>query len=154
MSTMTTAELQKYWDACLIKQWRLAGTLGDLRTMYKSIVGEFPDNHSILRKPEASMPYKIGVRIFVDTRLSKLNELLWEVPPEKDVEILKKLTASKYDIHNRPPTNAEREVKNTSKKHRKELQINKLSFTLYAERNSATDWDTVKSTKTRVRRTK
>ena len=154
MTTMTTAELQKYWDACLIKQWRLAGTLEDLRTMYKSIVGEFPDNHNIRRKPKIGMPYKIGVRVFVDSELSKLNELLWKVTPEKDVEILSKLTTSKYDIHSRPLTNAEREVKNTSKKHRKELQINKLSFTLYAERNSATDWDTVKSTKTRVRRTK
>ena len=154
MSTMTTAELQKYWDACLIKQWRLAGTLADLRAMYKSIVGEFPDNHNIRRKPKIGTPYKIGVRVFVDSELSKLNELLWKVTPEKDVEILSKLTTSKYDIHSRPPTNAEREVINTRRKHKKELQINKLSSTLYAERNSATDWDTVKSTKTRVRRTK
>ena len=154
MTTMTTAELQKYWDACLIKQWRLAGTLADLRTMYKSIVGEYPDNHSILRKPEASMPYRIGVRVFVDTRLSKLNELLWKVSPEKDVEILKKLTASKYDTHNRPSTNAEREVNNTRYRHKKEAAINKLNITLYSERNSATDWDTVKSTRARVRRTK
>jgi len=80
--------------------------------------------------------------------------LLWKVTPEKDVEILSKLTTSKYDIHSRPLTNAEREVKNTRSKHKKELQINKLSFTLYSERNSDTDWDTVKSTKTRVRKTK
>ena len=154
MTTMTAAELQKYWDACLIKQWRLAGTLADLRTMYKSIVGEYPDNHSILRKPEASMPYRIGVRVFVDTRLSKLNELLWKVSPEKDVEILKKLTTSKYDIHRRKSTYAEREVNNTRRRHKKEAAISTLNITLYSERNSATDWDTVKSTKTRVRKTK
>ena len=105
---MNQEELQKYWDACLIKQWRQFGRINDLFAMYKSIVGVYPEADSLLRMPPQGMSHLIGVRVYVDNFLSKLNEKLWATPPEKDVDTLRALTKSKYNNKQRGATDGEK----------------------------------------------
>lgn len=149
---MTQEEMQKYWDACLIKQWRLMGTVGDLFNMYKSIVGNYPQPGELLRLP--ALHHTIGVRVFVDTRLPKLSDILWKTEPEKDVETLRKLTKSKYENDKRPSTSGERDLTNARSKHHREMKRANFELEAYKNRNSATDWGVVKSPKARIGRRK
>lgn len=144
---MTQEEMQKYWDACLIRQWRKAGTVGSVFTMFKSIVGHSPQPGELLRIP--ILPPRVGVRVYVDSYLPKLSVLLWKAPPEKDVEILNKLTKSKYEKDKRPSTNGEKEMLNARQRHirsAKKVAFNKES---YENRNHETDWGVVNSSKVR-----
>lgn len=147
---MTQDEMQKYWDACLIKQWRLMGTVGDLFEMYRSIVGRYPLHGELMRMPE--LHRKIGVRIYVDKFLPKLNDLLWKVEPEKDVRVLDKLTKSRYDKDVRGATDSERERNNARRRHKTNVTRVKFESMSYRERNADTDGNVVKSSKVRVRR--
>lgn len=149
---MTQEEMQKYWDACLIKQWRLMGTVGDLFNMYKSIVGNYPQPGELLRLP--ALHHTIGVRVFVDTSLPKLNEILWKTEPDKDIETLRKLTKSKYENDKRPRTSGEKERENARAKHHREMKRANFERDAYGNRNSATDWGVVKSPKARIGRRK
>ena len=144
---MTQEEMQKYWDACLIRQWRRVGTVGSVFTMFKSIVGHYPKSGELLRIPP--MHRKVGIRVYVDCYLPKLNDLLWKVPPDKDVEILNKLTKSKYDNDKHPSTNGEKEMRNARQRlKRSEKKIDFKNET-YENRNHDTDWGVVKSNKAR-----
>ena len=149
---MNQEELQKYWDACLIKQWRQFGRINDLFAMYKSIVGVYPEADSLLRMPPQGMSHLIGVRVYVDNFLSKLNEKLWATPPEKDVDTLRALTKSKYNNKQRGATDGER-ARNAERKRSKRASV-RLAFESKArsERNQATDWGVVKSSKVHIRR--
>ena len=149
---MTQEEMQKCWDACLIKQWRLMGTVGDLFNMYKSIVGNYPQPGDLLRLP--ALHHRVGVRVFVDSYLPKLNDILWKTKPEKDVETLRKLTKSKYENDKRPTSNGERDLTNARSKHHREMKRANFELEAYNNRNSATDWGVVKSPKARIGRRK
>lgn len=149
---MTQEELQKYWDACLIRQWRQFGKIYDLFSMYKSIVGSYPQTGSLLRMPPEGLPHRIGVRVYVDNFLSKLNEKLWATSPEKDVDTLRALTKSKYNNKQRKATDGER-ARNAERKRSKRADLRvEFNYKSFEKRNQATDWGVVKSSKARVRR--
>ena len=137
--------LQEYWDACLIRTWRQSGSVLDAMMMFKSITKiQMEDvEPKLLRIPKDGFPWKTGVKVFIASHLSKISNRLWDQPPEKDVDLLKKLKDSKYDtekdtIHD---TALITERSKTYKNKRKmELLSKKIS-----ERNSATDWNTMKT---------
>jgi len=136
---------QEYWDACLIRTWRQSGSVLDAMMMFKSITKiQMEDvEPKLLRIPKDGFPWKTGVKVFIASHLSKISNRLWDQPPEKDVALLKKLKDSKYDtekdtIHD---TALENERSKTYKNKRKmELLSKKIS-----ERNSTTDWSTMKT---------
>ena len=83
---------QEYWDACLIRTWRQSGSVLDAMIMFKSItkVNLEDVEPKLLRIPRVGFPWKIGIRIFMASHLSKISNRLWDQSPEKDVALLQK----------------------------------------------------------------
>jgi hypothetical protein len=135
---------QEYWDACLIRTWRKAGTVWDVLDMFESITktkaAEFEPK--LLRFPREGFPWKIGVRIFVAQHLSKISARLWEQPPEKDVALLQKLKNSKYDTEKNVIQDGD--LKSQMRKTRVNRKKQEFTTRAISERNTATNWNVVK----------
>ena len=136
---------QEYWDACLIKTWRNAGTLLDAITMFKSITNKNIKEiePKLKRIPQEGYPYKIQIRVFVADHLSKISKRLWEQAPEKDVLLLRKLKDSKFDTENDVIND------NNLKAEQQRLSVNKLrvgiSTLSVSNANHDTNWNVTKS---------
>ena len=147
---------QEYWDACLIKTWRQYGSFLDAVNMFRSITGidllKDYEPRTILRTPKKFLPAHVGIRIFVARYLPKISDRLFDQPPEKDVLLLRKLSTSKYDVEDKAYlTYAEQEHSNEIQKlKRNRLKVG-MSTLSVVNRNSATDWNTVKGA-ARIRR--
>ena len=133
---------QSYWDACLIKTWRQARPLFVAIDMFESITGKKVGDCSLLRFPPKTYPRKIGARVFVANRLSKLGDRLWKTRPETDAQLLRSLSKSNYD------TAASNEIADTmqalrKRTHRGETEV-RVNTKIYSERNHSTDWNVVK----------
>ncbi len=134
---------QEYWDACLIKTWRENATLFATVQMFESITGMKFSECKLLRIPHDGYRWKTGVRAFVAGYLHKINDRLWNQPPEKDVLLLRKLATSTYTT---AKTNViyDSEYKALNKEHRNNREIVELRQTKYYQRNRATDWGVTK----------
>ena len=134
---------QEYWDACVIKTWRNFGSTLDAMNMFHTITGKKINeiDPPLLRSPMNTW-WKMGIRIFVNQRLSKIHNWLINKPPEKDVLLLKKLKNSKYDTEhdvirdNNLSTEMARVYTN-----RKRVGMSTLN---YSNRNQKTDWRVTK----------
>lgn len=138
---------QEYWDACLIKTWRNIGKLQDACTMFKSITGKWPDEYEppLLRYPTMFVPYGMQMQYFVASYLPKMNEWLWAHPPNKDVDLLRKVGKSKYNVmKKRDVGEEEKERKKIAAKHRADRELRTLKTSKVSERNSDTDWNVIK----------
>jgi len=145
---------QEYWDACLIKTWRNDGVLMDAYKMFTSITGIKAEGSKLYRVPTFFMPYTIRVRIFVARHLPKINDWLWDKPKERDVDLLKKLSTSKYDAHKKAYlANSDKELKMVQDNTHKNRKLKELTTHLVAERNHNTDWGVTKGS-SRVKRAK
>ena len=133
-------ELQKTWDACLIRCWRLDLTLWDVFDMFSSMANQQPAD--LLRMPKPNMPRKIRVRVFMDQYLRKISDRLWAQKPEKDIDLLRKLQTSKYDTVASHSTNAMNDLQSAMRSVRKSNSKIKLASWKYGDRNHATDWKT------------
>lgn len=132
---------QEYWDASLIRTWRNAGTVMDAIRMYQSItktdfVNDVP---SLKRVPKLGYPWKMGIRTFVASYLSKISNRLWDQPQEKDVLLLRKLKTSSYDtdVSATPDSELQKEQR-ASKVNNKKMEFANAK---YKQRNSSTDWN-------------
>lgn len=145
---------QEYWDACLIRTWRNAGTVMDAMKMFYSILGKRVDEYELLRLPRMGMPWTTGMRVFTSYYLPKVSDRLWDQDPEKDVLLLKKLSKSKYDTADKPHrTNADREVANEQARMRRNRSKMELRTTMYRDKNHSTDWGVTKGpAKVRMRK--
>lgn len=143
---------QEYWDACIIKTWRQHGSFLDAVTMYKSITGidlmTEENRRHVLRTPKHYFPAHTGIRLFVAQYLPKISDRLFSQAPEKDIQLLRKLSTSTYDVENKPYTNAlDNEHKNLSnklKRNRLRIGLNTLAKN---NRNHDTDWNVVKGSR-------
>lgn len=133
-------DLQKTWDACLIRCWRLDLTLWDVFDMFGSMTKQEPAD--LLRMPRVNMPRKIRVRVFMDQYLRKISDRLWAQKPEKDIDLLRKLQTSKYDTVASHSTNATNDLQSAMRSVRKNSSKIKLASWKYGDRNHATDWNT------------
>lgn len=133
---------QKYWDACLIKVWRNAGSVIDVIQMYKSITGNDPDE-SLLRTPSGGYPWKIGIRVFVAAHLEKISKRLWEQSPDQDVALLNKLQTSSYTT-SKHSTNSDANLKKEHSQYRRNRTKVGMSTLAVANRNNDTNWNVVK----------
>ena len=142
---MTQEELQKYWDACLIKEWRNHGNINSAESMFKSIVGEYPREYpELLRVPKQGMPRKITMRVFVANDLPLISEKLWAQKPEKDIDLLRALQKSGYTIHKSPVSEMQKERNNLYAKNRKNRLRMGIETLAVSTRNRKTDWNIVK----------
>jgi len=133
-------ELQKTWDACLIRCWRMNLTLLDVMQMYNSITKQDPAD--LLRMPMDEMPKKIGVRVFMDSYLHKISERLWAQEPAKDIDLLRKLQTSKYDTSSKAHrSNAGNELQKAQRSVKTSKSKSELDIWKYSRRNHATDWN-------------
>jgi hypothetical protein len=142
---------QEYWDACLIKTWRDAGTVGDVFSMFSSVTKTFVSEHELLRVPSKVIHPKIGIRVFVARYLPKISDWLWDKPKEKDVELLKKLSKSKYDtLDAQFKTEADKEVRREQqrlKRNRLKVAMNTLER---SNRTQATNWNVTKAPQSKM----
>lgn len=146
--------LQEYWDYCLIRAWRNHLQVLDAMKMFYSITGKRVDECELLRLPKSGMPWTTNARMFTAYYLPKVNDWLWDKPPEKDIDLFRKLSKSKYNTGKTPyRTNADRDLANEQARNRRNKQVVELSLTKAINKNSATDWNVTKgSAKIRVRK--
>lgn len=140
-------EEQKCWDAALIKIWRTQGTIHDAMSLFTALTGKLTDqcDPPLKRVPRNGMPFKIGIRVFVATYLPKINDRLWDQPPDKDVLLLRKLQTSNYDTLKSVPISAgEAELRKVKRSTHANNAISVLNIHKYSERNNATDWNVSK----------
>jgi len=135
---------QEYWDASLIKTWRKAGNVWDAMSMFHGITGKkVTEIEPALRRiPRNGFPWKVGIRVFVASHLSKISKRLWDQPPGKDVALLRKLKDSTYDTEKEG--NANNALESQGQQTRRNR--NKIEYTTraVANRNQATDWNVTK----------
>jgi hypothetical protein len=142
---VTQEQLQEYWDACLIRHWRLFGTVLDAIYQWERLTNLRWSDTELLRKPKPKFPLKVGVRAFVAAFLPKINDWLWEHPKEKDIDLLKKLKGSKYTTaKNQINSQTKRDQNRLSKSTKKEMSKSNLDKHKWMERNRDTDWNITK----------
>lgn len=149
---LTHAQLQEYWDACLIKQWRSFGSVLDAICQWERLTERKFMDVEMLRKPRGGMPWKIGVRVFVAEFLPKINDRLIDQPREKDVALLKKLQTSNYTtLSMAMPSQKERDRRSVENQIRKANAIYKLDSEVHGNRNHDTDWGVTKGSRRHTR---
>jgi hypothetical protein len=122
--------------------------------MFKSITGKeiYEIEPPLLRIPPHGTPWKLPARAYMAQRLEKISNRLWEQPPEKDAELLKKLQTSSYTTsssNTNTDTAMERE-RSQYIRNRKKVGMSTLNT---SNQNQATDWNVVKGrARIRVRR--
>ena len=135
---------QEYWDACLIRTWRRSGSVLDAMSTFYSVTGKKLDEFDppLLRIPRLGFPWRVGIRVFVSSHLSKVSKRLWEQPPERDVALLHKLKDSTYDTEKDEIVDSELNSEYRAYKRNKAKQA--YTTHIVAERNHGTDWNVVK----------
>ena len=138
---------QEYWDACLIKVWRNIGTFTDARVMFHSITKTWPDECEppLLRYPTQYIPRGMQVKYFVAHYLPKMSDWLWSHTPDKDVELLRAISKSKYTVtKERLKSDDERERKNIYRKGVKDRALREFRTTMISRANEDSDGNVVK----------
>jgi hypothetical protein len=136
---------QKNWDAALIKTWRMAGSVGDVYMLFKTLSGKRSDecDPPLKRMPAPNYPWKIGVRVFVANHLSKISNRLWDQTPEKDILLLRKLETSAYDTEGEK-MHVDKELAREQKMLKQNRERRTLTTSRISDRNKATDWSVTK----------
>lgn len=139
---------QEYWDACLIRGWRLGLPLIEAMKMFKSITGKRTDEAGILRVPKGYFAKE--TKVYVANRLPKISEWLFKCGPEHDAALLKKLSASKYDSLEEAQLIPDRSRTKLHRDRKQDIERMKFTSSQIGESRSATDWGTMKGTKIRA----
>jgi len=141
---MTQADLQQAYDAALVKGWRKHLQLVDVNDLFFEATNQhFNNTEGLLRTPPSGYTWKGSVRPFVAQYLEKISVRLWDQPIEKDAALLAKLATSKYttSAQNTNPDKALNNEKSQTKRNTLKADFNVQA---YVNRNSKTDWSTVK----------
>ena len=139
MTDAAKANQQKYYDALLIRGWRLFQTVGEVEWAFHSIFGLYPREAGLLRLAPFN---RMCVRHFVASRLPKINDRLLTQPKEKDALLLRKLETSKYD--SLATAIQDKEITEEGRNLRKRRMAIGFSTLKAATRNRDTDWNVVK----------
>lgn len=151
---LTQAQLQEYWDACLIKHWRKFGNLLDVMSEFERLTGVWipGGNAQLLRLPPAKLSWKVGVRAFVASLLPKINDRLVDQPREKDLPLLKKLQTSKYTtLRSAMPSANNNELRRLQYETDKATATIEMDIRKYMSRNHDTDWSVTKASRRHTR---
>ena len=140
-----TSSPQEYWDACLIKAWRMDKKISDATCMFRAITSKehFEYEPKLKRTPHYGIPCTMRMRVFIASFLPKISERLWDQSPEKDVELLRKLVTSDYNtLKNQIPEDVE--LKKARMQVRANNKRNNLIYQKTMNRNHDTDWSVTK----------
>lgn len=152
-ASLTPDQLQKYWDACLIRGWRENQTLKDAITAWHSITGvKLSESRDGMRRlPRPTMPWEIAVRVFCASYLPKINDWLWDHEPGNDVHLLRKLQQSKYDTQV-SATRTEMTRALDREGHANKVSTAKIVYGMakYSNRNRRTDWNVTKGADSKI----
>ena len=152
LQPFTQSELQKYWDACLIRVWRNAGTTCDALIMFRSITGVEATECEILRTPKSGVYFAKQMRVFVANQLPRIGAWLFKVGTESDALLLKKLSVSNYTTSGIASGLPDEEKKALYRENSKNRAAREYTTREISGRNSSTDWGTVKTPHARARR--
>ena len=136
---------QEYWDACLIRMWQNFGTVLDGMSMFKSLTGKKTDeiDPPLLRLPHPKMPWKMGMRVFIDQYLPKINDWLHKTPQQNHHKLLAKLKNSKYTTL-KLKIGGDSSLEEAMRSYYKDRKIVGFSTRQCSIRNYDTDWNVVK----------
>ena len=137
---------QKMWDACFIKAWREDKTVGELFDLFKMVLNqdarEMPE---LERVPFRGFPNRVKLRVFTGAYMKKINDRLWAVGPERDVDLLNKLQTVHGGIHKQKyRSNGTREMEAAGREKKRNMEKVALNYRNYKNRNHDTDWNVVK----------
>jgi len=85
---------QKYWDAMIIRSWNKFESCTNLSVACYHEFGDYPQNLNLKRNTQMFG----GVRAWVAAHMPELSEKLWNVPKEKQVDLLNWLQTTKIDV--------------------------------------------------------
>ena len=146
---MSIEELQKYWDACLIRCWRRDLYLSHAVKLFKLYSGKFPWEVDLLRIPPDRHYWKKPTRGFVARFMPKLSDWLFDHPQEQDLELLNKITATKYTAVD---TGVRRDKETRAAKYRMEKDIQRINVVVNLLHNGNREWNVTKTVNKRDRR--
>jgi hypothetical protein len=132
--------------------WQNFGTVLDGMSMFKSLTGKKTEeiDPPLLRLPHPKMPWKMGMRVFVDQYLPKINGWLHETPQQNHHKLLAKLKNSKYTTLE-SKIGGDSSLQEAMRSYYKNRKIVGFSTRQYSIRNHDTDWNVVKGP-SRIRR--
>ena len=135
---------QKNWDAAVISTWRRSGSVQDAVLLFRDLSGKQTSDCDppLNRLPPNGFSWKVGIRVFVASHLSKISKRLWEQAPDKDILLLRKLETSSYDTEKDVISDLElQRERSQDYRNRKKVQMSVLE---YSNRNQATNWGVTK----------
>ena len=133
---------QKYWDAMIIKAWNNFDSCAQLGTAAKYEFGAYPQELGLKRSKDCFG----GVRSWVATYMPQLSQKLWDVPKERQVELLRWLQTTNIDVGKADKKTAKyyAEGYNMVRKNRKLMQQRTVSNNLEKTLNACNSWTKVK----------
>jgi hypothetical protein len=133
---------QKYWDAMIIRSWNKFETCKQLSYSCFYEFGNYPENLNLKRNTKLFG----GVRAWVATYMPELSEKLWNVPKEKQVDLLNWLQTTKIDIQKASSKQNKYATEAVKKTHRNQklLQQKTTSKNLEQNLNRNNMWQVVK----------
>ena len=149
---MSNEELQKYWDACLIRCWRKDIRLYHAIELFKLYSGKLPWEVELIRVPP-SMRLWAGkpTRVFVARFLTELGNWLFDHPQEQDIKLLNKITSTKYDSVD-TGRRIDRETRRAAYRKNKDAELIEMVGSLW--HNGEREWDVTKPIKHKTKRLK
>jgi hypothetical protein len=133
---------QKYWDAMIIRAWNNFENCAQLVTAAKYEFGAYPHELGLKRSKNCFG----GVRAWVATYMPQLSQKLWDVPKERQVELLHWLQTTDIDIGKADKKTAKyyAEPYNKVSKNKKLMQQRTVSNNLEKTLNAGNSWTKVK----------
>jgi hypothetical protein len=133
---------QKYWDAMIIRSWNKFETCNQLSNACFFEFGDYPNKLKLKRNTQMFG----GVRAWVACYMPELSEKLWNVPKEKQIELLNWLQTTKIDVQkmSKKANNYGTEASRLTYKNKKLLQQKTLSRDLEKTLNRNNMWQVVK----------
>ena len=133
---------QKYWDAMIIKAWNNFDSCAQLVTAAKYEFGAYPQELGLKRSKDCFG----GVRSWVATYMPQLSQKLWDVPKERQVELLRWLQTTNIDVGKADKKTAKyyAEGYNMVRKNRKLMQQRTVSNNLEKTLNAGNSWTKLK----------
>ena len=122
-------------------------------SMFYSITKKRLSDCQLLRSPyNCYNPRNVGVKLFVAQRLPKIGTWLFEKPRDRDVELLKKLSASNYDVLKKPiKSSYDTELGSERSRLISAQKRAAMSALACSNRNYDTDWNVTKGARSKTR---
>jgi hypothetical protein len=129
---------QKYWDAMIIRAWNKFESCAHLTIAAKLEFGKYPHELGLKRSKSCFG----GVRAWVATYMPQLSQKLWDVPKEKQVELLRWLQTTDIDVGkpDKKATKFYREPYDKVVENRKLMQQRTISNNLEKGLNQNNSW--------------